>query len=213
MDIDATATETKQSQSKSQSQLEEWIIDEREYPDGGDTMCSTHSLGRDNISKFRDFMCTVGDYFVIWTFGVTDSFVRSAPLLMLISFINLFDYSGSQIVTFVVFIILYSIGWAFEFVILSKELIVARIDKETNWGKKYYQCHKKIYLLIYSFYSVISNALYLMVLIKVPYLRHRVTNLKYFNKYQLIRIGASVAILVMLFDREGVLGRSSKTDP
>ena len=49
--------------------------------------------------------------------------------------------------------------------------------------------------IIFSIYSVVSNALYLMALIGVPYLQYKKAGAKYFVKYQICRIIASCVII------------------
>ena len=49
--------------------------------------------------------------------------------------------------------------------------------------------------IIFSIYSVVSNALYLMALIGVPYLQYKKATAKYFLKYQICRIFASCVII------------------
>ena len=130
-------------------------------------------------------------YFIIWLFSVTDSFVRIMPGLMLVALINRKYVSGS-IVTFLILVILYSIALVYEYKILKNELIIKRINKNsTKW-------HLRIVNLIYSFYCVISNALYLMVLIELPYVKFVKKDSMYFIRYQLYRIAFSIGLLVLL---------------
>ena len=142
-------------------------------------------------------------YFMVWMFSVTDSFVRVIPMLMLISFIHSnylrtgnnndddmythnFD-NWREFELFIVFSVFYVSVCLFEVFVLIKGVIIKRTE---NYGLEID--------LIYSFYSVISNGLYLLVLIDLPDLRYTIQNAMYFVPYQLIRICFSLLLLVIV---------------
>ena len=148
--------------------------------------------------------------FMIWSFSITDSFVRVIPMVMLISFIHsqYFVTSSSNDIddddnynynsdvnnswdTFIVFgihSVLYLIIFGYELYILTKGFI---IERDENHGSL-------IMDIIYSFYSVISSGLYILVLIDLPELKYKINHSLNFFAYQMVRICFSIVILLIL---------------
>ena len=147
------------------------------------------------------------NYFMFWTFSITDSFIRFVPLLMFIAFLN--DVM-SQFASFFIFCIIFCAIFAFEAHVLMNEKIIEqrtksadnenrRKNNNTNRLEAKPKQDSHVDGLIYSFYCVITGSLYLLVFIKVPYLNFNVTNASFFQKYQLIRIFFSVFLLILLY--------------
>ena len=164
------------------------------------------------------------DYFMLWLFSVSDSLIRSIPILMFVSFIqsvyvtdkdNIHD--TDDIIVFLIFSCIYLVPYLFELIMLTNNVIIEQIqidDENENWNE-YLKLKQITINLIYAFYCVMSNGLYLLVLIKLPYLNFKIsTNIdnstividdnkmnkiaKYFAKYQMIRILFSLLILIVL---------------
>ena len=181
--------------------------EERKYDDSNNSRHIDCSCISRAFLKLKMRIWKNGHYVIIWFFSISDSFVRCVPLLMLISFLNgngwnrLFDNNWPQFASFTIFALFYGGGFVFEFRILNKEFIIEKMKNgDANKYNKYNKYHEHICGFIYSFYCVISNSLYLMVLMndKLPHLKYKVKNSKYFVKYQIIRIVASVFILLLL---------------
>ena len=154
------------------------------------------------------------NYFVIWIFSITDSFIRFAPILMFVAFL---DSVVSKFVSFFVFFIIFCAIFAFEATVLVKEKIVTQQSQTADYQNTNNQNNKlkhntkdstvdkedgrkcKVDGLIYSFYCVITGSLYLLAFIQVPYLDFKVKDASFFPKYQSIRIIVSIFVLILLF--------------
>ena len=147
------------------------------------------------------------NYFVIWTFSVTDSFIRFVPLLMFIAFLKSIV---SNFASFFIFFVIFCAIFAFEANVLINEKIIAQNPQSANYhntndnqdrseAKSTSETKCNVERLIYSFYCVITGSLYLLAFIQLPYLEFNVTNASFFKKYQSIRIIFSIFVLILLF--------------